>query len=111
MSLKKFLQGIKNIIVFFPVVWKFRNWDYAYTLNILGKCFEQMEKEPYIKDKNVTILKNLCERMAGKNINVSYGPEEYSLKSSIDVESHFRDTQDMRLFCILMSKHFFKFWY
>ena len=32
---KNFKQGIKNLINYFSIIWKDRDWDYRYTLNIL----------------------------------------------------------------------------
>ena len=30
-----FKQGIRNLINYFPIIWKDRDWDYHYTLDIL----------------------------------------------------------------------------
>lgn len=35
-------QGIRNIIYWFPVIWKDRHWDYAFLLYILRHKLEAM---------------------------------------------------------------------
>lgn len=35
-------QGIKNLIFFFPEIWRFRSWDYSYQLSILKKSLERL---------------------------------------------------------------------
>lgn len=39
-KIKNIFIGIKNIIVFSKVIYKFRAWDYSYTLNVIKKCLE-----------------------------------------------------------------------
>ena len=39
-----FIYGIQNIIVWFPVVWKDRNWDGDYVYRLLYKKIKLMEK-------------------------------------------------------------------
>lgn len=38
-------QGIRNLIHFFPIIWKFRPWDYQYNLDLLGKSLELTYQE------------------------------------------------------------------
>jgi hypothetical protein len=35
-------RGIKNLIFFFPTVWKFRPWDYNYQLSLFKKSLEPL---------------------------------------------------------------------
>lgn len=37
-------QGVHNLIRFFPVIWKFRSWDYIYALIVFKKCLEFLSK-------------------------------------------------------------------
>lgn len=37
---RDFKQGIKNLIIWFPIIWKDRNWDYIYIYIILIKKLE-----------------------------------------------------------------------
>lgn len=33
--IKSFFNSIKNLIIYFPIIWKDRDWDYAYTTELL----------------------------------------------------------------------------
>lgn len=46
-------NGIKNIIKWFPIIIKDRNWDYYYTYNLLRFKFENQAK--YLKDTNICV--------------------------------------------------------
>lgn len=37
--------GVKNLIIFFKVIWKFRTWDFAYDLEIFKKILEVRLKD------------------------------------------------------------------
>jgi len=43
--LDNFCTGIKNLIAWFPVIWKDRQWDYMYLLRIINKKLELMLKD------------------------------------------------------------------
>lgn len=47
---KDLITGIKNIIKWFPTIWKDRDWDHTFIFNILIKKLEFQSK--YIGDKN-----------------------------------------------------------
>lgn len=38
-------HGVKNLIIFFKVIWKFRTWDFAYDLEIFKKILEVRLKD------------------------------------------------------------------
>lgn len=40
----KLKYGIKNLIAWFPVIWRDRDWDEWYLFNIMHKKLERMEK-------------------------------------------------------------------
>jgi len=42
-KMRNFIQGIKNLIVFFNVIWSFRHWDYDYQLKVIDKMLEICE--------------------------------------------------------------------
>jgi hypothetical protein len=48
MKLRYFLldikYGIENIFIWFPIIWRDRDWDHYYLLKIMNKKFERMEK-------------------------------------------------------------------
>ena len=39
--MRQFIQGIRNLIKWFPLVWKDRDWDYSFTYNMLKFKMEQ----------------------------------------------------------------------
>lgn len=41
--MRNFIQGIRNLVVFFNVVWNFRYWDYDYQLKVIDKMLEICE--------------------------------------------------------------------
>lgn len=70
----QFIQGIKNLIRWFPIVWKDRDFDYRYLYNILHKKLEHMEQffeSNYAMSmdankyaKQIMVAKNLAKRLA-----------------------------------------------
>jgi hypothetical protein len=47
---RNIIEGIKNIIYWFPIIWKDRNWDHHYIYEILKHKLKAQSK--YIGDKN-----------------------------------------------------------
>lgn len=41
---RKISKSVKNLIVWFPIIWKDRNWDEDYLLEIIGFKLKQMSK-------------------------------------------------------------------
>lgn len=97
--MRNFLKGIKNLIYFFPVIWKFRGWDHAYTERILYYCLKEVLKEqlefPYYSDKQksqrrirklkeaIYILKRLNQDSEVHDyIERKYGPYGIDLNSN-----------------------------
>lgn len=69
LKIKKIIQGFKNLIIYLPVIWKDRDFDYYYTLEILHfklkKQWNYFEKNGYT-DYGVEKLKiaiNLLEKI------------------------------------------------
>ena len=50
---KDFIRGIKNLIKWFPVIWKDRDWDYYNTLSILK--FKLQQQSRYIESAKMFI--------------------------------------------------------
>lgn len=59
--MRDFIRGIKNLILFFPYVWRFRAWDYEYTCELfsfsLELLYEDMRTFPYGPPKDKKTLK------------------------------------------------------
>ena len=70
--------GLSNLINFFPVVWRFRSFDYTYTLIVLTRCLKQMkdaqENHSYHLEaprcaKQIGICINILERVVKDEYN------------------------------------------
>jgi len=48
--MREFIQGIKNLIKWFPVIWRNRDWDHTFIYDVLMFKLEQQAK--YIGGKN-----------------------------------------------------------
>jgi len=65
--------GILNLIIWFPIIWRDRNWDHSYMFEMLEYKLSLMEKlfRKYGHSVNsekdahyIMICKNLCKRLA-----------------------------------------------
>lgn len=41
--IRKFYIGIKNLIFWFPIIWRDRDWDYHYLLKVMSHKLHKME--------------------------------------------------------------------
>lgn len=65
---KDFIKGVKNLFYFFSVVWKWRAWDYSYSLKLLQKSLQGHKKaidkysnSLYKEDNELGIVNELLE--------------------------------------------------
>ena len=58
--LDNIITGIKNIVTWFPVIWKDRQWDYVYLLKILDKKLGLMLKD-FEENPNVNLNEEITE--------------------------------------------------
>ena len=77
---RNIMEGIKNIIYWFPIIWKDRNWDHHYIFEVLKHKLKAQSK--YIGDRNRhTRAKydaqrmNLCVNLIQKLEDDYYGLE------------------------------------
>jgi len=68
--IRSFISGIKNLIYFFPVIWKYRWWDYNYSLEIFKRSLEQCP-DNYLKN--------------GLEVNSSLNPKITQMKRAIEL--------------------------
>lgn len=40
--------GIKNLVLFFPTIWRWRSWDYDFTIDLLHKSLSELYKSVYV---------------------------------------------------------------
>ncbi|KKM20689.1 hypothetical protein LCGC14_1643000 [marine sediment metagenome] len=80
-------HGIGNLIRFFPAVWKFRPWDYSYTLILLrvGLCYlwqgidkgMEIDKTRDQKTKQISWVLALLDRHINESLKEEMGNEEW----------------------------------
>ena len=93
---RNIMEGIKNIIYWFPIIWKDRNWDHHYIYEILKHKLKAQSK--YIGDKNRhTRAKydaqrmNLCVNLIQKIEDDYYGMEYMDYA---ETDFWFEDVED-----------------
>ncbi|MEX0597643.1 MAG: hypothetical protein WD512_14215, partial [Candidatus Paceibacterota bacterium] len=59
--IKSFIKGIKNLWSFRKVIWRFRGYDYMFTLDVLEKCLveQYQELDLYSGDFSVNLEKQV----------------------------------------------------
>jgi hypothetical protein len=79
--LKTFLTGCNNLIKWTPTIWKQRDWDHTFILDILEKKIEFQRKELVSSNRHtrietdnrdMTIVLNLIERVREEYYGVEY---------------------------------------
>ena len=79
--LKTFLTGCNNLIKWTPTIWKQRDWDHSFILDILEKKIEFQRKELVSSNRHtrietdnrdMTIVLNLIERVREEYYGVEY---------------------------------------
>ena len=113
--------GISNLVKWFPVIWKDRDWDYCFFLTILHKklCFmeELFEYNAHYvgSEKDARIIKIcriLSERLVRDDYIMSLAENKVFYRREPEVWKHedaLRD-QDRDYLFKLMQKHLFKWW-
>lgn len=66
--IKRFITSIKNIIIWFPVIWSDRNYDGSYTLKILERKIKNVilyteKRKFYVGWENEVKWMKICERL------------------------------------------------
>lgn len=86
-KLIKFFKKCKNIIRWFPIIWKDEDWDYIYIYEILK--FKLKNQAKYIGERNFSLnakrdaeIMNLCVSLINKIQNDEYYHEWYNYQKS-----------------------------
>jgi hypothetical protein len=77
---KDFINGVKNLIKWFPTIWKDRDYDQAYIYDILSKKLEFQSnyisgRDFHTRAKRDSEVMNTCVRLISKVKNDDYGIE------------------------------------
>jgi hypothetical protein len=110
-----FKAGVQNLIYFFPIIWRDRDWDDTYLTRLMAHKLKRMEKsfEKYSMHKyvdrdikNIRMCRILCERISEDE----YYERNYPWRK---VNGKFIDNNqnDVDLLCDIMKKHLREWWY
>lgn len=95
---KNFIWGIKNLIKWFPVIWRDRDWDFNYIYKILQFKLEQQAYGIGSRDIHVNAQRDaermlLCARLCYAQIEDGYGMEYLDY---IDIDHEFIPTDETK---------------
>lgn len=116
--MKEFIQGIKNIIYWFPIIWKDKNYDYAFMDYILLHKMKKMYKYFLSKDsfcsKNPKLKQHkslrLCIMLLERQDEEFY-LSLYKNQFDNDIEKIINIQQrDVRLFSDIFKKYREQWW-
>lgn len=104
--------GIGNLYYYFPVIWRDRDWDHTYLVDLLYYKFSNMEKHfrnygihiGADRDAdNIRLAKLLCKRIT---------EDEYYKNPYKRIDGKFTDQEqnDVDLLCDIIRKHLREWW-
>lgn len=122
-KVRYFINGVKNVIRWFPIIWQDRDWDHGYVEDMLLFKLNNMYKR--FSDPDATCVNweaehakpalkalKLCVQILERRRDNYYteywwnrGQTTEDLKISTQLE-----VRDWRLFCKLMEKYFGYWW-
>ena len=78
--MREFIQGVKNLIKWFPVIWRNRDWDHTFIYDILMFKLEQQAKYIGGKDRHMSAKRDaeimlLCTKLIDLSSNEFYDME------------------------------------
>ncbi len=77
---KDFIQGVKNLIKWFPTIWKDRDWDQTFIFNILIKKLEFQAKCIGGKDRHTRAKRDAEIMMTCVRLMEKVREEEYNIE-------------------------------
>lgn len=115
---RNFIIGVKNLIKYFPLVWKTRDWDYGYIEKVL--LFKLKEHYPVLKNGHAAPLPanpeywqgvkamKICITILERRESDFYGylyKDNYQLKREEDLLN-----RDWKILCNILNKYFEYWW-
>jgi hypothetical protein len=116
-SVRSIGVGLVNLWLFRKVIWNFRGWDYAYTLQIWIKTLELQEKdirsctfmESNEKDaSNIRTARLLLQRVMDRNEHHK-DEDLYDFLKPTKIPLN-KDRADLDLFGQIIAKHVLRWW-
>ena len=85
--MREFIQGVKNLIKWFPVIWRNRDWDHTFIYDILTFKLEQQAKYIGGKDRHMSAKRDaeimlLCTKLIDLSSNEFYDMEYMNYNES-----------------------------
>ena len=85
--MREFIQGVKNLIKWFPVIWRNRDWDHTFIYDILMFKLEQQAKYIGGKDRHLSAKRDaeimlLCTKLIDLSSNEFYDMEYMDYNTS-----------------------------
>lgn len=122
-NIRYFINSIKNLIKWLPIIWKDRDWDHAYVEDILLFKLNNMYKRfsnpdsTYVDwetDSTSEALKalKLCIQILERRRD-NYYTEYWWSRGQTDEDlilSAQLEERDWKLFCLMMEKYFNYWW-
>jgi len=115
---KTIWKGIKNLWVWFPVIWEDRDWDYYYILQVLKFKLEKQAKHliEYGRHENAgrdVELMMTCVRLINKIQNEDYYEEYYDSKpmtNEMMLECQAQHNKAKRLLFHILNERIDSWW-
>jgi hypothetical protein len=95
-------QGVKNIIIWLPIIWKDRDFDHSYMYEIMYFKLRNMQKffesnntmcaNSNCRARQIMIAKNLCKRLIEQNY-LSNALTNYESKYGDNYDFHFEPVE------------------
>ena len=101
MKFRKFWQGIKNILAWFPVIYNDRQWDWSFFLLVLQKKLELMQD--YYKNHACYV----GAEAEAENIDQALALVRNILRADDCGKAKQEDLDEL---CLLLSKHLYYWW-
>lgn len=115
-----FLQGIKNLIKWFPVIWNDRDWDHMYLLKMLEFKFSNMGL--FFLNKGICVdhkkqadvcfqLSYLCQRLReDPYFNLAQGDKKGVYTKAMFIREDKLRNNDLHQLCTTLEKELFDLW-
>ena len=103
---RDFIEGIKNLIKWFPIIWKDRNWDHHYIYEILkfklknqAKYIETYDRYIKAKEDSKIILKcvDLIDKVQSEFYSSEYMDYHNSSFEFIDIEGDKKGMKELKI--------------
>ena len=119
-SFKKLYTGIKNLIIWFPIIWNDRDWDHWFIFALLLRKFKNMlyryeTEELFVGQERIARQLKYCVFLLDRIVNDKYDYDNYG-QVTIEYKGipyYFADyykQRDVERFCRMVVKYHGFWW-